>query len=93
MDHIKTDDIDPKNRALLVIKHLLRRGHISQGTATVEYGADLCRLSDAIHRLRNEDADLVPPGQEIVTVHKLDTNGRRYGEYVLVQRAPLRKAA
>lgn len=78
-----------ENRAILVIEHLKKRGHISQGTATVEYGATLSRLSDAIHRLRNEDAGLVPDGLEIVTIHKRDTNGRPYGEYHLVQKGVL----
>lgn len=65
-----------------VAAHLARRGHISEGSALIEYGR--FRLSDVIHRLRNERPDLLPEGTEIVTVHKQDTQGNRYGEYHLV---------
>lgn len=88
LSHIEDiDEIDPANRALVVIKHLVQRGHISQGTATLEYGSLLQRLSDVIHRLRNEDADMVPPGHHILTVKKFDTQGRPYGEYHLTRGA------
>lgn len=76
-----------------VADHLIRRGHISQGTALVEYGQ--FRLSDVIHRLRNERPDLLPEGHEIVTINKQDTKGHDYGEYHLVSQAaagPLRAA-
>jgi hypothetical protein len=62
--------------------HLIKRGHISQGSALVEYGQ--FRLSDIIHRLRNERQDLLPAGHIIVTIHKQDTKGNSYGEYHLV---------
>lgn len=62
--------------------HLRKRGHISEGSALIEYGR--FRLSDIIHRLRNERQDLLPPGMEIVTIHKKDTQGNAYGEYTLV---------
>lgn len=71
-----------ENKAILVAKHLIKHGHISQGTATLEYGN--FRLSDAIHRLRNEDDDLVPVGKKIITVTKRDASGHPYGEYQLV---------
>ena len=65
--------------------HLKQRGHISEGTAIIEYGR--FRLSDIIHRLRNERPDLLPDGHEIVTMNKSDTQGNRYGEYHLVSKA------
>lgn len=65
-----------------VIQHLINRGHISEGTALIEYGR--FRLSDVIHRLRNDAADRLPKGMEIVTIHKRDTKGDQYGEYHLV---------
>lgn len=74
-----------QSRVELVIEHLKTRGHISEGSALVEYGR--FRVSDVIHRLRNERADLVPAGQEIITIHKQDTQGNRYGEWHLVQKA------
>ena len=73
------------NRAVQVIDHLKARGHISQGSAFVEYGS--FRLSDAIYRLRGVDADLVPAGTEIITATKRDTQGKPYGEYHLVPTA------
>lgn len=72
-------------RAEQVAEHLLTRGHISEGSALIEYGR--FRLGDAVHRLRNERSDLIPEGFEIVTIHKLDTKGDRYGEYHLVPTA------
>lgn len=72
-------------RVQQVLNHLLRRGHISEGTALLEYGR--FRLGDAIYRLRTEHADLLPEGMEIVTVHKKDTQGNSYGEYHLVSTA------
>lgn len=72
-------------RAVQVIEHLKSRGHISEGSALVEYGR--FRLGDAIHRLRTTHAALVPEGYEIITLHKQDTKGDRYGEYHLVQKA------
>jgi hypothetical protein len=66
-----------------VAQHLQLRGHISEGSATIEYGR--FRLSDVIHRLRNDRRDLLPAGHEIVTVHKRDTQGNQYGEYHLVR--------
>lgn len=68
-----------------VAAHLARRGHISEGSALIEYGR--FRLADVIHRLRNERADLLPPGMEIITIHKTDTKGASYGEYHLVPTA------
>jgi hypothetical protein len=68
-----------------VAEHLRVRGHISEGSALIEYGR--FRLGDAIHRLRTTHRHLLPEGQEIVTVHKLDTKGDRYGEYHLVSKA------
>lgn len=68
-----------------VLAHLLSRGHISEGTATIEYGR--FRLSDVIHRLRTDAAGRLPEGMEIVTIHKTDTKGASYGEYHLVQKA------
>lgn len=70
-------------RPVLVIEHLKRRGHISEGTALLEYGR--FRLGDAVYRLRTSHRHLVPEGFEIVTVHKQDTNGNPYGEYHYVQ--------
>lgn len=63
----------------------MSRGHISEGSALIEYGR--FRLADVIHRLRNERADLIPEGMEIVTIHKQDTQGNPYGEYHLVSEA------
>lgn len=71
-----------RSRVEIVADHLITRGHISEGSALVEYGR--FRLSDVIHRLRNDRADLVPPGMEIITIHKKDTQGNQYGEYHLV---------
>jgi hypothetical protein len=72
-------------RAELVAEHLKTRGHISEGSALVEYGR--FRLGDAIFRLRTTKAHLIPEGYEIVTMHKQDTKGDRYGEYHLVPTA------
>lgn len=66
----------------LVADHLVQRGHISEGSALIEYGR--FRLGDAIFRLRTSHSHLLPAGMEIVTVHKQDTQGNRYGEYTLV---------
>ncbi|EQB10398.1 helix-turn-helix domain-containing protein [Novosphingobium lindaniclasticum] len=74
-----------ENKAVLVSRHLKKHGHISQGTATLEYG--YFRLSDAILRLRNEDSDLIPDGHRIKTVMKRDASGHPYGEYQLVRKA------
>ena len=68
-----------------VLSHLLTRGHISEGTALIEYGR--FRLGDAIYRLRTSHAHLVPEDKEIVTIHKRDTQGNNYGEYHLVSKA------
>jgi hypothetical protein len=68
-----------------VAQHLIQRGHISEGSALIEYGR--FRLADVIHRLRTDRSDLLPEGKEIVTVHKQDTQGNRYGEYFLVEKA------
>lgn len=65
-----------------VAEHLKARGHISEGSALIEYGR--FRLGDAIHRLRTTHRHLLPKGYEIVTIHKQDTKGDRYGEYHLV---------
>lgn len=70
------------SRVETVAAHLIQRGHISEGSALVEYGR--FRLADVIHRLRNERADLLPKGHVIVTLHKHDTQGNAYGEYHLV---------
>jgi hypothetical protein len=67
-----------------VAAHLQVRGHISEGSAIIEYGR--FRLSDVIHRLRHERPDLLPEGKEIVTVEKHDTQGNKYGEYHLVSK-------
>jgi hypothetical protein len=74
----------------IVAAHLIQRGHVSEGSAIIEYGR--FRLSDAIYRLRNEKAYLLPPGKEIVTIHKQDTQGNRYGEYHLVPEGTQRTA-
>lgn len=68
--------------AEIVASHLIQRGHISEGSALVEYGR--FRLGDAIFRLRGEKAHLLPEGKEIITINKQDTQGNRYGEYHLV---------
>lgn len=68
-----------------VVAHLKARGHISEGTAILEYGR--FRLSDVIHRLRNDAAHLLPDGMEIITITKQDTKGDYYGEYHLVRKA------
>lgn len=73
-----------ENKAVLVANHLKKHGHISQGSATLEYGH--FRLSDAILRLRNEDDDLIPSGMRIKTVMKRDASGHPYGEYQLVKK-------
>lgn len=70
------------SRIETVAEHLKQRGHISEGSALIEYGR--FRLADVIHRLRNERSDLLPEGMEIVTIHKQDTQGNFYGEYTLV---------
>lgn len=74
-----------RSRIETVAAHLKSRGHISEGTATIEYGR--FRLADVIHRLRNERTDLLPEGKEIVTIHKQDTQGNPYGEYHLVSKS------
>lgn len=74
-----------KTRLELVAEHLKARGHIREGSSLVEYGR--FRLGAAIHQLRHRRSDLLPEGKEIVTVHKLDTQGNSYGEYHLVQKA------
>lgn len=74
-----------KTRPQLVAEHLKQRGHISEGSALVEYGR--FRLGAAIHLLRTTHRHLLPDGQEIVTVHKRDTKGDPYGEYFLVPKA------
>lgn len=74
-----------QSRVEQVIEHLKTRGHISEGSALVEYGR--FRLGDAIYRLRTSHSHLVPRGKEIVTLHKQDTKGDRYGEYHLVSKA------
>lgn len=71
-----------RSRVETVAEHLIQRGHISEGSALIEYGR--FRLADVIHRLRTDRADLVPEGMEIVTIHKQDTQGNHYGEYTLV---------
>lgn len=74
-----------ENKAVLVAKHLIRFGKITQVSAQAEYGS--FRLSDAILRLRNEDSDLIPAGKTIKTVMKRDASGHPYGEYQLVAKA------
>lgn len=74
-----------KTRVELVADHLKSRGHISEGSAFVEYGR--FRLGAAIHRLRNGRRDLIPADMDIITIHKLDTKGDPYGEYHLVPKA------
>ncbi|WP_145960517.1 hypothetical protein [Novosphingobium meiothermophilum] len=74
-----------QSRIEVVAAHLRSRGHISEGSAIIEYGR--FRLSDVIHRLRRERQDLLPEGTEIVTIHKEDTKGAPYGEYHLVRKA------
>ena len=78
-------------RSEQVAAHLISRGHISEGSALIEYGR--FRLGDAIFRLRTSHRHLIPEGYEIVTMHKQDTKGDRYGEYHLVpsQAAAARK--
>jgi hypothetical protein len=71
-----------RSRIETVAEHLKQRGHISEGSALIEYGR--FRLADVIHRLRTERSDLLPEGMEIVTIHKRDTKGDNYGEYTLV---------
>ena len=71
-----------QSRAEQVAEHLKSRGHISEGSALIEYGR--FRLGDAIFRLRTSHRHLVPKGHEIITIHKQDTKGDRYGEYHLV---------
>lgn len=72
-------------RTAQVAAHLLSRGHISEGSAIVEYGR--FRLGDAIYRLRTTHSHLLPEDMEIVTVTKQDTKGDQYGEYHLVRKA------
>lgn len=67
----------------IVAAHLIARGHISEGSALIEYGR--FRLGDAIFRLRTSHSHLLPEGKEIVTMHRQDTQGNRYGEYHLVE--------
>jgi len=74
-----------KTRTQQVADHLRTRGHISEGSALVEYGR--FRLGAAIHRLRTAERHLLPEGYDIVTIHKRDTKGDPYGEYHLVQEA------
>lgn len=71
-----------QTRTEQVAEHLKSRGHISEGSALIEYGR--FRLSDAILRLRTTHRHLIPEGHEIITMHKQDTKGDRYGEYHLV---------
>lgn len=72
------------SRVELVAEHLKQRGHISEGSALVEYGR--FRLADAIYRLRRERSDLIPEDMEIITMNKNDTQGNGYGEYHLVRK-------
>lgn len=74
-----------QTKAQLVAEHLKRRGHISAGTALIEYG--YFRLSDAIYRLRKEYPHLIPEGFEIITQERTGTRGNLFGEYHLVQTA------
>jgi hypothetical protein len=48
-------------RVETVAAHLKQRGHISEGSALIEYGR--FRLADVIHRLRNDRKDLLPRGR------------------------------
>nr|WP_294850073.1 hypothetical protein [uncultured Sphingomonas sp.] len=64
-----------------VISILQRRGHISEGTAFVELGR--VQVASAIWRIKNQKPHLIPAGQKIVTVHKVDTAGKRYVEWQL----------
>jgi hypothetical protein len=72
-------------KAELTIRTLKAKGHISEVTGSAEHGR--YRVSDAIYRLRGRDSDLVPPGMEIITVEKVDSNGNTYGEWQLVRKA------
>ena len=71
-----------QTRAEQVAEHLKSRGHISEGSALIEYGR--FRLGDAIFRLRTTQRNLIPEGYDIITINKQDTKGDRYGEYHLV---------
>jgi hypothetical protein len=64
-----------------VISILQRRGHISEGTAFVELGR--VQVASAIWRIKNQKPQLIPTGHAIVTVHKVDTAGKRYAEWQL----------
>ena len=66
-----------------VADHLKRRGHITKGTAILEFG--FFHLGDIIYRLRHERSDLLPPGTYIKSVPRRDGGGNLYTEYVLAR--------
>lgn len=68
-----------------VISILQRRGHISEGTALVELGR--VQVASAIWRLKNQKSHLIPAGQQIVSVRKVDSAGKRYVEWQLAKAA------
>lgn len=81
-----------RSRVETVAEHLKQRGHISEGSALIEYGR--FRLADVIYRLRTDRKDLIPEGKEVITINKQDTQGNPYGEYHLVEtRAAAQRAA
>lgn len=75
----------------IVINHLNQLGRITDATARAQYGS--FRLADAIYRLRNDKAHLVPKGKVIVTVHREDLMGNEFAEYRLVDKALAREFA
>lgn len=66
----------------IVIDHLKGIGRITDATARAAYGS--FRLADAIYRLRNEAAALVPTGMKIITRNRQDAVGNIFAEYRLV---------
>lgn len=66
----------------IVARHLIEYGHISEGTALIEYGS--LSVAHAVWRLRRDKKHLLPAGKKIITRLRKDANGQRYGVYHLV---------
>ncbi|WP_343698869.1 hypothetical protein [Caulobacter sp.] len=82
---------NPLTKPQLVIRHLKIDGRITDAVARATYGS--FRLADAIYRLRNDRADLVPKGMQIVTIDREDVEGNQFAEYRLVPKTPQFMAA
>ena len=70
------------SKPAITARHLIEYGHISQGSALIEYGQ--FRLSDAIYKLRRTHRHLIPKGKVIELRMRKDANNQPYGVYHLV---------